>query len=165
MLSAWNSAECSLCIRAHDGKGPGGTEWAAGGSELSLGKSFPSSLKGLEEGTEGLQTKGLIWLFPLCCQPRTFLPALLGQMSRAIFCLCLWNCGTFAWGPWGRLQQIIGLKIILCFLCGSLCSVSFLVNFFFFFTFKLYFLKNYFLNFLFCIGVKPTNNAVIASSE
>lgn len=57
---------------------------------------FHPSLKGLEEGTEGLQTKGLIWLFPLCCQPRTFLPTLLGQMSREIFCLCLWNCGTFA---------------------------------------------------------------------
>ena len=125
---------------------------------------FHPCLKGLEEGTEGLQTKGLIWLFPLCCQPRTFLLTLLGQMSREISCLCLWNCRTFAWGPWGRFQQITGLKVILSFLM-DLFAPSPSWSTFFSPHIKTLLKKNYFLNFLFCIGIKPIKNAVIVSSE
>ena len=44
-----------IMLSCCDGKGPGGTEWAAGGSELSLGKSFPSQWR---KALRGFRLKG-----------------------------------------------------------------------------------------------------------
>lgn len=71
------------------------SEWQMVQSSLWVSHFHPC-LQGLEEGAEGLQTKGLIWLFPLCCQPNTSFPTLLGQIAREIVYLCLQNWETFA---------------------------------------------------------------------